>query len=200
MVPFGQEVRLVKKSYTKRIWVEGDQFQLSPEKVEGAIALGPALDVNPSVEKDELALHIDDISGIPDYDLATNLCEYFRLTTMEAQRILSQIKKAVNNRAETARQICSVVVLLRGINVGGHKTFRPTIIAEQLKQFRCRQYRCSRHLCDTKTRHPEVAPCRARTKAPFCHNYPLTFRIVEDGYSESSPGRIDSYMDFTAVT
>ena len=27
----------------------------------------------------------------------------------------------------------ALVVLLRGVNVGGHKTFRPTVIAEQLK-------------------------------------------------------------------
>ena len=27
----------------------------------------------------------------------------------------------------------ALVVLLRGVNVGGHKTFRPTILTEQLK-------------------------------------------------------------------
>lgn len=29
----------------------------------------------------------------------------------------------------------ALVVFLRGVNVGGHKTFRPTILAERLKQF-----------------------------------------------------------------
>jgi len=29
----------------------------------------------------------------------------------------------------------ALVVFIRGVNVGGHKTFRPTILAEQLKQF-----------------------------------------------------------------
>jgi len=29
----------------------------------------------------------------------------------------------------------ALVVLLRGLNVGGHKTFRPTVLAEQLKHF-----------------------------------------------------------------
>jgi uncharacterized protein (DUF1697 family) len=29
----------------------------------------------------------------------------------------------------------ALVVFIRGVNVGGHKTFRPTIITEQLKQF-----------------------------------------------------------------
>jgi len=29
----------------------------------------------------------------------------------------------------------ALVVFLRGINVGGHRTFRPSILAEQLKQF-----------------------------------------------------------------
>jgi uncharacterized protein (DUF1697 family) len=31
------------------------------------------------------------------------------------------------------RTLMALVVLLRGVNVGGHKTFRPTILAEQLK-------------------------------------------------------------------
>jgi uncharacterized protein (DUF1697 family) len=30
----------------------------------------------------------------------------------------------------------ALVVFLRGVNVGGHKTFRPTLLAEQLKHFR----------------------------------------------------------------
>lgn len=29
----------------------------------------------------------------------------------------------------------ALAVLLRGVNIGGHKTFRPTILAEQLKHF-----------------------------------------------------------------
>ncbi len=29
----------------------------------------------------------------------------------------------------------ALVVLLRGVNIGGHKTFRPTILAKQLKRF-----------------------------------------------------------------
>ena len=29
----------------------------------------------------------------------------------------------------------ALVVLLRGVNIGGHNTFRPTILAEQLKRF-----------------------------------------------------------------
>lgn len=67
--------------------------------------LSPAFDVNPSIEKDELALNIDDNSGILDFNLAMSVCEYFRLTSMEAQVILSQVKKAVNNWEKTARQI-----------------------------------------------------------------------------------------------
>ena len=31
------------------------------------------------------------------------------------------------------RKIVALVVLLRGVNVGGHRTFRPTTLAEQLK-------------------------------------------------------------------
>ena len=29
----------------------------------------------------------------------------------------------------------ALVVLLRGVNVGGHRTFRPSLLAEQLKHF-----------------------------------------------------------------
>src|SRR6266849_6135680 len=33
------------------------------------------------------------------------------------------------------RQSMALVVVLRGCNVGGHKTFRPTLLAEQLKDY-----------------------------------------------------------------
>jgi len=32
-------------------------------------------------------------------------------------------------------QPMALVVFLRGCNVGGHKTFRPTLLAEQLKHY-----------------------------------------------------------------
>jgi serine/threonine-protein kinase HipA len=71
----------------------------------GEWRLSPAFDVNPSIDKEDLALNIDDSSGILDFDLALSVSEYFRLNHKEAQSILSQVKKAVNNWEKTARQI-----------------------------------------------------------------------------------------------
>jgi uncharacterized protein (DUF1697 family) len=34
---------------------------------------------------------------------------------------------------ERARRIMALVVLLRGVNIGGHRTFRPTVLSKQLK-------------------------------------------------------------------
>jgi len=67
--------------------------------------LSPAFDVNPSVDKDELALNIDDTSGALDFDLALSVSEYFRLTQTEARSILSQVKKVVRDWEKTAKSI-----------------------------------------------------------------------------------------------
>ena len=67
--------------------------------------LSPAFDVNPSTDKDELALNIDDTSGMLDFDLAMNVCEYFRLNSKEAKSILTQVKKAVSNWDKIAKQL-----------------------------------------------------------------------------------------------
>ena len=67
--------------------------------------LSPAFDVNPSVDKDELALNIDDTSGALDFDLALSVSEYFRLKYAEAGSILSQIKKVIRDWEKTAKSI-----------------------------------------------------------------------------------------------
>jgi len=67
--------------------------------------LSPAFDVNPSVDKDELALNIDETSGALDFDLALSVSEYFRLTQTEARSILSQVKKVVGDWEKTAKSI-----------------------------------------------------------------------------------------------
>ena len=72
---------------------------------KGAWRLSPAYDVNPSTEKEELALNIDERSGALDYDLALRVAEYFRLNAKEAQSILSQVIKVVRNWEKTAKQI-----------------------------------------------------------------------------------------------
>ncbi len=67
--------------------------------------LSPAYDVNPSIDKEELALNIDDSSGALDFDLALSVAEYFRLTSKEAQSILSKVLEVVRKWEKTAKQI-----------------------------------------------------------------------------------------------
>jgi len=67
--------------------------------------LSPAFDVNPSVDKEELALNIDDNSGALDFDLALSVSEYFRLNNAEARSILSGVIKEVKEWQKTAKQI-----------------------------------------------------------------------------------------------
>jgi len=67
--------------------------------------LSPAFDVNPSVDKDELALNIDDRSGALDFGLALSVGEYFRLNHQEARTILLQVKSAVGKWTKVAMQL-----------------------------------------------------------------------------------------------
>jgi len=72
---------------------------------KNAWRLSPAFDVNPSVDKDELALNIDETSGSLDFELALSVCEYFRLSPADSLSILFQVKNAVSGWKKTARQI-----------------------------------------------------------------------------------------------
>jgi serine/threonine-protein kinase HipA len=71
----------------------------------GKWRLSPAFDVNPSIDKEELALNIDDNSGLLDFELALSVKEYFRLSNEEAESILSRIRKAIGNWEKLAKQI-----------------------------------------------------------------------------------------------
>ncbi len=66
--------------------------------------LSPAYDINPSIDKDELALNIDDNSGELDFDLALSVAEYFRLNKEEAEFIQSEVRKAISNWEKLALQ------------------------------------------------------------------------------------------------
>src|SRR5262249_3618854 len=44
-------------------------------------------------------------------------------------------RRGSRTMAPSRRSTMALVVLLRGVNVGGHKTFRPTVLAEQLKAY-----------------------------------------------------------------
>ncbi len=71
----------------------------------GAWRLSPAYDVNPSIDKEELALNIDERSGALDFDLALTVAEYFRLTSIEAQTSLSKVLQVVRSWEKTAKQL-----------------------------------------------------------------------------------------------
>jgi serine/threonine-protein kinase HipA len=66
--------------------------------------LSPAFDINPSTDKEELSLNIDENSGALDFDLAMSVIEYFRLNEKEAGLILKNVKKVVGNWENVAKQ------------------------------------------------------------------------------------------------
>ena len=66
--------------------------------------LSPAYDINPSIDKEELSLNIDENSGILDFDLAMGVIEYFRLNEKEAGLILKDVRKVVSNWEGIAKQ------------------------------------------------------------------------------------------------
>lgn len=58
--------------------------------------LSPAFDINPSIEKDGLALNIDTSNNALDFELAKSVGEYFQLTGLEMETIITDVKKAVS--------------------------------------------------------------------------------------------------------
>lgn len=71
----------------------------------GAWRLSPAYDINPAIDREELALNIDESSGVLDFELALSVADYFRLTSKEAQSILSQVLDVVIKWEKVAKQI-----------------------------------------------------------------------------------------------
>lgn len=67
--------------------------------------LSPAYDINPSVEKDGLALNIDADDNALDFDLAKDVGEYFRLGEDEMNQIIEEVISAVSNWRDYAKQI-----------------------------------------------------------------------------------------------
>lgn len=67
--------------------------------------LSPAYDLNPSIDKDGLALNIDMDNNALDFELAKSVGEYFRLTTKEMDQILTEVTTVVKNWSLIAKQI-----------------------------------------------------------------------------------------------
>lgn len=67
--------------------------------------LSPAFDINPSIDKDGLALNIDTQNNSLDIELAISVGEYFRLTKNEMETIIEEVKVAVSNWRPLAHEI-----------------------------------------------------------------------------------------------
>jgi serine/threonine-protein kinase HipA len=59
--------------------------------------LSPAYDVNPSVDKNGLALNIDMENNNLDFELAKSVGEFFQLSEKKMNKILDEVKNSVNN-------------------------------------------------------------------------------------------------------
>lgn len=66
--------------------------------------LSPAYDLNPSIDKDGLALNIDMDNNALDFDLAKSVGEYFRLTSKEMDQIINEVRAVVVNWQEIAKK------------------------------------------------------------------------------------------------
>ncbi len=66
--------------------------------------LSPAFDVNPSVDKDGLAINIDEVNNQLDFELAKSIGEYFGLSKKKMDEILCEITEALSSwRSEAER-------------------------------------------------------------------------------------------------
>jgi serine/threonine-protein kinase HipA len=67
--------------------------------------LSPAFDLNPSIDKDGLALNIDLENNALDVDLAKSIGEYFQLVPEEMDRVVNDIHTAICSWKEIAKEI-----------------------------------------------------------------------------------------------
>lgn len=67
--------------------------------------LSPAYDLNPSIDKDGLALNIDMHSNDLDFDLAKNVGEYFRLNETQMNNIIEEVIMSVKGWEAIAKEI-----------------------------------------------------------------------------------------------
>lgn len=72
---------------------------------EGGWRLSPAFDVNPSIDKDGLALNIDIDSNALNVELAKSVGVYFRLSEKEMEIILDEVRSSVTNWQKVAKEI-----------------------------------------------------------------------------------------------
>ncbi len=67
--------------------------------------LSPAYDLNPSIDKDGLALNIDMDNNSLDFELAKSVGDFFRLNHSEMDNILNEVFTSVKQWKEVAHKI-----------------------------------------------------------------------------------------------
>lgn len=67
--------------------------------------LSPAFDVNPSIDKQGLALNIDMYDNSPDFDLARSVGEFFMLSKEAMEKILNEVRSVVRDWKKYAKSI-----------------------------------------------------------------------------------------------
>ena len=67
--------------------------------------LSPAFDLNPSIDKDGLALNIDSENNALDVDLAKSIGEYFQLAPFEMDKIVNDVHTAIRIWKDIAKEI-----------------------------------------------------------------------------------------------
>jgi serine/threonine-protein kinase HipA len=67
--------------------------------------LSPAYDINPSIDKDGLALNIDMDNNALDFDIAKSVGEFFRLNDKQMNHVLSEVLESVNRWEQLADKI-----------------------------------------------------------------------------------------------
>ena len=67
--------------------------------------LSPAYDLNPSIDKEGLALNIDMDNNALDYELARSVGEYFRLNNEQMDTIINEVISAVQTWKDLAKTI-----------------------------------------------------------------------------------------------
>ncbi|AHW60625.1 serine/threonine-protein kinase HipA [Draconibacterium orientale] len=67
--------------------------------------LSPAYDINPSIDKDGLALNIDMDNNALDYELAKSVGPFFRLDNKQMDRIIDEVTTSVKNWRKMAKTI-----------------------------------------------------------------------------------------------
>ncbi len=79
--------------------------------------LSPAYDINPSIDKDGLAMNIDMDNNALDFELAKSVGEYFQLNNQQMEQIINEIRSVVSNwktEADTIGISRSEQILMEG--------------------------------------------------------------------------------------